>query len=377
MEKNKAMRQKMRSEEIAAISEAIKIINDDDALETFSKAKSATFVQQRKTYDAFLQIGSTHQTHRTASRGMLKLVSAHKTAEEPAEDDTMAQVEKMVTSMIGGMVKNLHEEDVNDEIKKTWCANETEVNEGLKASKTTEKEQLTASMEEMDDSISTLVEEIKALGASIAATDKEVHELTVQRKAEHQEFVDSLSTLATAQRLIGKAILRLEKFYSPEASAKKAAAAKEAALKKAGLALLLKSSTNPNTLAIRREELRLGGSDFDSFVQTSSKVTLRIKESDAVAVSQAVSPVSLPDVPGTYVKKESGGVIGLMNEFKTEMKTEMTEAEVEEKHAAEDYTRIMEDAKMSRSQDVKSLNDKQRAKAQLDESFVDAKGRKA
>merc|ERR1719463_436528 len=68
MEKNKAMRQKMRSEEIAAISEAIKILNDDDALETFSAAKSAAFVQKRKTYDAFLQIGSTHQTHRMASR---------------------------------------------------------------------------------------------------------------------------------------------------------------------------------------------------------------------------------------------------------------------------------------------------------------------
>merc|ERR1719388_21984 len=281
----------------------------------------------------------------------------------------------MVTGMISGLVKTLHEEDVNDEIKKTWCANETEVNEALKASKTTETEQLTASMAEMEDSITTLAEEIKVLVASIASTDKEVSELTIQRKAEHQDFVDSLSTLSTAQRLIDKAISRLEKFYSPEAHAKKAAAAKEAALKKAGLALLSKSSTNPNTLAIRREEERLGGSDFDSFVQTGSKVTLRIRESDAVA--QTVSPVNLPEVPGAYVKKESGGVIGLMTEFKTEMKTEMTEAEGEEKHAAEDYTRIMTDAKMSRSQDIKSLNDKKRAKSELDETFVEAKGRKA
>jgi hypothetical protein len=322
MEKNKAVRQKMRNDEIVAISEAIKILNDDDALEVFSKAKSASFVQKRATYDAFLQTGS--------SKGTLKLVAAHKSKEEPSEEvDPMAEAEKMVTGMIGGMVKNLHEEDVNDEIKKIWCANETEVNEGLKATKTTEVEQLTTSMEEMEDTISTLTEEIKSLGESIAATDKEVHELTVQRKAEHQDFIDSLSTLATAQRLIDKAIVRLEKFYSPEASAKKAAAAKEAALKKAGLALLSKQSVSSNSdkSAIRREELKLGGSDFDSFVQTSSKVTLRIKESDTE--SQSVSPVSLPDVPGTYVKKESGGVIGLMNEFKTEMKTEMTESEVE------------------------------------------------
>merc|ERR1719387_3158694 len=37
-EKNRALRKKMRSEEIVAISEAIKILNDDDALEVFKKA---------------------------------------------------------------------------------------------------------------------------------------------------------------------------------------------------------------------------------------------------------------------------------------------------------------------------------------------------
>merc|ERR1719311_798311 len=100
------------------------------------------------------------------STSMLKLVSGHKVAEEPSaegegEIDPMAEAEKLVTGMIGGLVKSLHEEDVNEEIKKTWCANETEVNEGLKSSKTTESEQLAASMDEMEDSISTLTEEIK------------------------------------------------------------------------------------------------------------------------------------------------------------------------------------------------------------------------
>merc|ERR1719261_2344117 len=45
--KDRDMRNKMRSDEIAAISEAIKILTDDDALETFKKAvPSASFVQQ-------------------------------------------------------------------------------------------------------------------------------------------------------------------------------------------------------------------------------------------------------------------------------------------------------------------------------------------
>jgi len=50
-------RQKMRLDEIAAISEAVKILTDDDALETFKKAvPSAALVQQKRpTYDALLQ----------------------------------------------------------------------------------------------------------------------------------------------------------------------------------------------------------------------------------------------------------------------------------------------------------------------------------
>merc|ERR1719482_302658 len=65
--KDRDMRNKMRTEEIAAISEAIKILTDDDALETFKKAvPSASLVQQpmpqhaMDTWD-FLQTSSAHK----------------------------------------------------------------------------------------------------------------------------------------------------------------------------------------------------------------------------------------------------------------------------------------------------------------------------
>merc|ERR1719324_1552792 len=48
--KDRDMRNKMRNDEIAAISEAIKILTDDDALETFKKAvPSASLVQERQS----------------------------------------------------------------------------------------------------------------------------------------------------------------------------------------------------------------------------------------------------------------------------------------------------------------------------------------
>merc|ERR1719421_2156729 len=62
-----------------------------------------------------------------------------------------------------------------------------------------------------------------------------------------------------------------------------------------------------------------------------------------------------------------------MNDFKTDLKTDMTEAETEEKFNAKEYVRIMTDAQATRAQDVKSLNDKKAAKATTDMKLVENK----
>merc|ERR1719160_601565 len=82
---------------------------------------------------------------------------------------------------------------------------------------------------------------------------------------------------------------------------------------------------------------------------------LQVKHKD----DSAVDPVVLPTTPKTYEKKESGGVLGLMNEMKTDLKTDMKEAEMEEKHAQIDYVREMGEAKAQRAADVKSKTDKE------------------
>merc|ERR1719399_2521577 len=93
-----------------------------------------------------------------------------------------------------------------------------------------------------------------------------------------------------------------------------------------------------------------------------------------MAVRDGVDPIEIPDTPGkTYEKKESGGVIGLMNDFMTDLKTDMTESETEEKFAAKEYVRIMTDTQATRQTDVKSLNEKKATKATLDTKLVENK----
>lgn len=87
-----------------------------------------------------------------------------------------------------------------------------------------------------------------------------------------------------------------------------------------------------------------------------------------------VDPVVIPETPTTYVKKESGGVIGLMQQMITELKVDMKEAEGEENHAAIDYQRAMADAKMAREADTKSLTDKRVVLARNKEQLAQYEG---
>merc|ERR1719160_1486366 len=127
---NRDMRAKMRADEIAALGEAIKILNDDDALDVFKKSlpSAALMQQQRQTYDALLQLreeGKRLQQGRALSKPKLVLTSVNAHIRQHGEPggvgEFAGQAEKMVVHMVDGMVGVLHDEDVSDEHKKDWC----------------------------------------------------------------------------------------------------------------------------------------------------------------------------------------------------------------------------------------------------------------
>merc|ERR1719160_182621 len=86
--------------------------------------------------------------------------------------------EKLVVHMIDGMVGVMHDEDVSDEHKKTWCANETEVMHGVEADKKSLIEKTSTEISEQEDELATTVAEIKGLTEKIQELDKMVHETT-------------------------------------------------------------------------------------------------------------------------------------------------------------------------------------------------------
>merc|ERR1719207_13682 len=117
-----AARQTMRAEEISAISEAIKVLNDDDALDLFKKTLS---LSQTSSEMGFIQQKSTtkNQLHaRTLISSLMKRGSAHHVELALIEFGLKTKAKKFdptkILAMIDGMVKVLGEEQKDDDATK-------------------------------------------------------------------------------------------------------------------------------------------------------------------------------------------------------------------------------------------------------------------
>merc|ERR1719316_1747089 len=213
--KNRDLRKKLRADEIAAISAAIGILTEDDSLDTFKKAlpSASLLTAKRETYDALvqyekrgkhtsklLQMNSDQAGMITQARKAFKHVGLYRAAsiisnmqkKRPTKDLSLllttvngairadayqpsgtekyaAGAEKVVGGMINEMVHLLHDEDVEDEHKKEFCSNETEKLNSMKTEKQDLTDQLTHSIEAMEDELVQLKEDIKSLSEEIAA----------------------------------------------------------------------------------------------------------------------------------------------------------------------------------------------------------------
>jgi DNA repair exonuclease SbcCD ATPase subunit len=345
-----AERQKMRAEEISAISEAIKVLNDDDALDLFKKtlslaetSNSMGFLQKRSTTSAVLR-----------ARDVLR--SLHRRGGPHASEIALIQFSlkskkvdfSKILAQIDGMVKVLGEEQKGDDEQKAFCdaelaktdTSKTETEEAIASS--------TAMIEEMSDESATLADEIASLQKEIKDLDKAVAEATEQRKEEHEDSIVFLQENNMAVQLIDKAKNKLYKFYRPNLH-------KEEPKKE-----------------LTDEEKILESAGRSDLIATAAPVLLQLDDEDDAA------PPPPPDTWGAYQKKDgkSNGVIALMDMLMKELQDGITEAEQEEKTAQADYERLMSDSTASRSKMAESITSKEVAKADLDSKIEATKEKK-
>merc|ERR1712232_549110 len=208
--------QKLRAEELVALAETIKILNDDDALELFKKTlptPQASFVQL--TTSALRMQSSALAEVRKAQRMATQRAPGLDLIALALHGKTSGSFDKVV-AMIDEMVDVLHKEQGTDDQKKEYCATEFDKADDKKKGleKTVSDEE--AAMSRTEEGIATLTDELAALAAGIEELDKSVAQATAQRQQEHTDYTELMASDTQAKDLLGVAKNRLNKFYQPK-----------------------------------------------------------------------------------------------------------------------------------------------------------------
>jgi len=311
---------KTRQEELVALAETIKILNDDDALELFKKTLPSA---------SLLQVTESEQLVRQRALAVITDAAKVRLQSQPQLDlialalKGKSQGFEKVIGMIDEMVANLKKEQADDEAKKEYCDKEFDTSEDKKKELDLKVSDSATAIEELEGSIATLTEEIAALKAGIKALDAAVTEATEIRKTENADYKELKQSDTAAKEILAMAKNRLNKFYNPK---------------------LYK----PPPV------------EEPTFVHIS------------MHGSQSVAPPPPPETFGPYTKKteESTGVIAMIDLLVKDLDKELQEAGVMEEDAQKEYEEMMAESATKRADDSKAMSDKTALKASEEEALM-------
>jgi len=331
---------KMRGQELAALADTIKILNDDDALELFKKTlpgSSASFLQIQVSASAMksraLALIQEAQSSSVQRRPALDFISLALSGKKIGFDK--------IIGMIDDLVVELKAEQESDEKKKEYCAAEFDKSEDKHKVLTKSISDLESAIAESEEGIATTKAEIEALSDGIKALDKSVAEATEQRKEENEEHTALMAGNSAAKELLAFAKNRLNKFYNPK---------------------LYKAPAKAELTAEDQATLAAGGT------LAPTEAPGGIAGTGVTVLAQKADPGPPPAAPAAYSKKgeESNGIISMIDMLMKDLDKEMTQSELEEKDGQEDYETYMSDSATKRAEDSKTMTDKEGALADLE-----------
>jgi len=305
--------QKTRGEDLVALADTVKILNDDDALDLLKKSNGASF----------MQVAVSDRAVRDQARNVIRHAQ-HQMKSHRLDFIALAMHGKKfgfeaLLKMIKDMAANVQSEQKADERKQQYCGKQFNKAGDKKKDEKRELKDLRTVIADADDGIGGLQEEIKTLSENIKALDVSVKEATKQRQEENKDFQSMMSTDSSAKELLGFAKKRLNKFY------------------------------NPRLLQVNKKAAVLAQVAEHGLVQAGDTFWLSAQDK----------------APYKKKSEESSGVIAMLDLLIRDLDKEMITAKVEEKQGQADYEEMMEDSTDKRAGDAKTLASKQKTLADL------------
>merc|ERR1719262_806903 len=337
-------RKAMRAQELVAVQETIKILNDDDSLDLFKKTLSLVQVDRSsrdirdQALSSLKNLSSSHP-----ETGLIQLALMGK----------KVGFEKII-KMIDDMVVQLKAEQQDDEAQLKWCNAEFDTTEDRTAEEKRRLEGEEAKIAETTDAIAQLKDELAALAKGIEDLDKAVAEATEQRKAEHAEFTSTSAQNNAALQLLAVAENRLNKFYNPS---------------------VYKAPERRELTEEERIYVQSGGADPRDAEEAAAKEGTIAGTGITVFSQEAGAPPPPPETM-EYKAKDAGGPTALIKKLAHDLEMDMQAAEIDEKQAQKDYEEMMQESAAKRAADSKAITEKDEQKAQAEGMLNDAKKEK-
>jgi len=195
-----AARQKVRTEEQGAVSEALEIVTSDEAKDLM-----------------FFQKASIRRVTKTNEALRARVVKALEKAKSPtvsvlaimAKTDVMAKVKEAIDNM----VVQLKKQQKDEVAKKDFCVEELYQNERQQTQKYDLKSDLETKIADLTSLIQELADGIQAAASEVSANQIAMKQASEDRQKQNKEFQMTVTDQQATQKILQKALDRLKSFY--------------------------------------------------------------------------------------------------------------------------------------------------------------------
>merc|ERR1740117_1795954 len=234
LDKQWGIRSKTRSEETAAVSEAIKIITSDDSMDLLRHSVTLIQVDSQATMKvrrsrAISALRAAAKSPAFEADDLLAAWSGRQGSQDKlgAAGGPKMRLSTLAVSVsldsftkikeaMDKMVADLKSEQAEEVKFKTYCGKELDANEKSTYEKTENKEDLEALIAKLTKLGKKLSEEIASANAQIADTEVAIKKASQAREGENAEFQAVVGDQRATQAILNKALSRLQEFYKTQ-----------------------------------------------------------------------------------------------------------------------------------------------------------------
>jgi predicted nucleic acid-binding Zn-ribbon protein len=209
-------RSKLRTEEIAAISKAMEIISSASVQGSGEKHLPASLLQR----PALAQLRNSQQSPEQSQASSFLAERAAATGSRllsEASELVAANPFVKVKKMIKDLIVKLMEEGTSETEHKGWCDSELATNTITRDERTSDVNELTASIEDLSAEIQQLTQDIADLSASVAELEKGMAKQTEDRNDSKATNEQTISESKEAQVAVEQATAVLKDYYAKAA----------------------------------------------------------------------------------------------------------------------------------------------------------------